>query len=195
MDVRSYTLPRLQQAYNSIVGYNRQDLNRFCHSLLIGDGPLNLFHAGRSLDVFVPHLANHRKDYQPAVFFYDPFIHYTKDERHAVGIDQNGRLPQAVPKRLANRFRPKNPTVQEIRRYFRGASAPPEQRQQVKQERQKKLARLYEKRIAEEFPHHKDKAACWLRREGCSLAGESLKLHLYPLFFEDWVFELMEKAR
>jgi len=80
LDVRSDTLPLLQKAYNKIVGYNRRDLNRLCYTILIGDGPVNLFKAGKSLDCFVPYLAAHRVDYTPVVFFYDPFLHYEYDE-------------------------------------------------------------------------------------------------------------------
>lgn len=195
LDVRSYTLGRLQQAYNKTVGYNRRDLNCSCHIMLIGDGPLNLFHAGKSLDVFLPHLASHRKDYHPAVFFYDPFLHYTHDERQAAGIDQSGGLPRAVPKRLAKGFKQDNPTMETVRRYFRAASVAPEKRQEAKEERQGMLVRLFKKRIAEEFPHHKERVESWLGREGYSLAGEALRLHIYPLFFEDWVFELIEKGK
>jgi hypothetical protein len=81
MDVRRITLPKLQQVYNKIIGYNRKDLNRTCFTVLIGDGPMNLFGAGKSPDVFVPSLAEHRVDYNPAVFFFDPFIHYEPKRR------------------------------------------------------------------------------------------------------------------
>ena len=63
MDVRRATMPKIQQAYNKIAGYNRKDLNRFCFTVLIGDGPLNLFQPGKSPDVFVPYLARLRVDY------------------------------------------------------------------------------------------------------------------------------------
>lgn len=54
------------------------------------------------------------------------------------------------------------------------------------------LKRLYKKRIAAQFPHHKDQLKAWLSKEGIRLTTE--KMHLYPLFFEDWVYDLVRKA-
>ena len=96
-DVRSYTLPRLLHAYNKIVGYNRMDLNEACYSIVIGDGPSNLFQAGRSMEVFTDHLRKHRQDYHPAVFFYDPFMHYTIAEKQTLELDRIEYLPKNVP--------------------------------------------------------------------------------------------------
>jgi hypothetical protein len=77
MDVRKSTLPKLHQAYNKIIGYSRKDLNRYCFTVLIGDGPLNLFAEGKSPDVFVPYLAAKRVIYNPAVFS-STFLHYRR---------------------------------------------------------------------------------------------------------------------
>ena len=79
IDVRSHTLPRLQQAYNKIVGYNRADFNVYCYTAVIGDGPANLFEKGGDIDDFMPHLARFRIDYSPSVFFYDPLLHYNHE--------------------------------------------------------------------------------------------------------------------
>jgi hypothetical protein len=54
------------------------------------------------------------------------------------------------------------------------------------------LTDLYDKRIAEQFPNHKDELKAWLSREGIILANE--RLNLYPLYFEDWVYDLMKIA-
>ncbi len=188
IDVRKATLPKLQNAYNKVVGYNRRDLNKLCYTILIGDGPLNLFTAGKSIDVFVPHLSTHRVDYHPAVFFYDPFLHYQTDELHTPGVDDAFVLPDTLPARLAPYFTSQGVKIHMVRRYFRAAGKP----EQVKKERLQILTDLYEKRIAEQFPHHNDQLKAWLSKEGIRLASE--KLHLYPLFFEDWVYELVEKA-
>lgn len=193
LDVRSHTLPRLQHAFNRIVGYNRKDLNERCHSVLIGDGPLNLFHAGKSLHVFLSHLATHRIDYSPAVFFYDPFLHYTSQERRITGIDHGDELPEFVPKRIERAFKGENVPLTEAREYFRAASLAGRARHKAMHRRQERLAGFYRKRIAEEFPHHKQQLEAWLSREGYSLVGEVLRLHLYPLFFEDWVARLMAR--
>ncbi len=193
-DVRSYTLPRLQHAYNRIVGYNRKELNLRCHSLLIGDGPLNLFHAGKSLHVFAPHLASHRIDYSPSVFFYDPLLHYTSQERPMAGIDRPEELPRFVPKRLERAFEGQNVPLAEAREYFRAAGLSGQARRAAMERRQERLVRFYRKRIAQEFPHHHQQAERWLSKQGCDVAGETLRLHLYPLFFEQWVSELMAKS-
>src|SRR4030042_2732877 len=47
IDVRKEALPKLRIAYNKIVGYNGRDLNKLCFIILIGDGPWNLFWAGK----------------------------------------------------------------------------------------------------------------------------------------------------
>ena len=147
MDVRTVTLPKLKQAYNKIIGYNRKDLNKHCFTILIGDGPLNLFAEGKGLDIFIPHLASHRIDYNPAVFFYDPFIHYEPDEPDAL-IDEDLKLPTTVPRRLKPFFPEEGVTVDSIRKFFRAT----EQGEAVKKQRLKTLAALYIKRISEQFP-------------------------------------------
>jgi hypothetical protein len=189
IDVRRATLPKLQNIYNRIVGYNRRDFNRLCYTVLIGDGPVNLFQAGKSMDVFVPHLSAHRVDYHPAVFFYDPFLHYEPNEIQLQRMHDEFILPDKIPRRLVPYFREdQDIRVDRIRGYFRATG----RTEQVKQKRLRKLRRLYKKRIAEQFPHHKDQLRAWLSREGIRLASE--KLHLYPLFFEDWVYDLMKRA-
>jgi len=195
LDVRSNTLTRLQPAYNSIIGFNRGDLNKRCFTVLIGDGPPKLFHAGTSVDVFGSHLARHRLDFDAALFFYDPFLHYARDERLSPGIDRDNTLLEDTPKRLAKGFKQENPLVSDVRRHFRAASLPPEKREMAKQNRQATLAKLYSKRIAEAFPHQKDDLAAWLTKEGYLVPGEALSLHLYPLFFEEWVWDLLWKVK
>ncbi|HUT30857.1 MAG TPA: hypothetical protein VMX13_13780 [Sedimentisphaerales bacterium] len=189
LDVRRDTLPMLQRSYNKVVGYNRRDLNRLCYSILIGDGPVNLFQAGKSLDVFISHLSSHRVDYHPAVFFYDPFLHYEADEIQHRRLDDEFVLRDRLPKRLVRYFKKgEDVGVDSIRRFFRATGKP----EQVVKDRLKILRDMYERRIAEQFPHHEDQLKAWLSKEGIRLATE--KLHLYPLFFEDWVYDLMQKA-
>jgi len=188
IDVRKSTLPVLQQAYNKVVGYNRRDLNKLCYIILIGDGPMNLFHSGKCLDDFVPYLAKHRLDYYPAAFFYDPFLHYEPDEISRTPADLAALLPTKLPKRLAPYFKEQAITVADIRRYFRATG----KRQKVKQKRRRKITDLYKKRINEQFSLDQCNLEAWFTREGLQLATE--RLHLYPLFFEDWACDLIEKA-
>lgn len=189
-DVRRVTLPKLRWAYNAIVGYNRKNFNKLCYTILIGDGPVSLFRAGRALEVFIPHLSSHRVDYHPAVFFYDPLLHYEANELDVRGVDEEFQIPDSIPRRLVPYFQ-KGPDVKvdNIRRFFRATDKP----EDVKRERRRTLKRLYKKRIAEQFPHHEDQLKAWLSRKGIQLATE--KLHLYPLYFEDWVYSLIRKAR
>jgi hypothetical protein len=189
IDVRKATSTRLKQAYNKIVGYNRKDFNKLCFTILIGDGPVNLFQAGKLLDVFVPHLSSHRIDYHPAVFFYDPFLHYEPGEVVPPRMHDEFVLPDVIPRRLVPYFRDdRDIRVDRIRRYFRAI----DKSENVRRRRLRRLRGIYKKRIAEQFPHHQDQLRTWLCKEGIRLASE--KLHLYPLFFEEWVYDLVTRA-
>ena len=188
LDVRGDTLPLLQKAYNKVIGYNRRDLNRLCFTLLIGDGPVNLLQAGKSLDCFVPHLAALRVDYTPMAFFYDPLLHYEYDELPQASIDETFTIPNTLPRRLVPDFKDTpNLTTAAVRYFFRAAGKSKE----VKEQRLQILLNLYRKRMSKQFPQNKDQETALLSKEGINLATE--QLHLYPLFFEDWVYELMEK--
>ncbi|MHC4297585.1 MAG: hypothetical protein ACYS7Y_09815 [Planctomycetota bacterium] len=189
IDVRKITLTKLQWAYNKVVGYNRRDLNKLCYIILIGDGPGNLFSPGRGLDVFVLYLARHRVDFHPAVFFYDPLLHYEPDEIERSGVDFEFVIPDKIPRRLVPHFK-QDPEmrVDKIRRYFRAIGKDEE----VRKKRSKRLRNLYKKRMAEQFPDDVDQLKAWRSRKGIRLASE--KLNLYPLYFEDWVYKLMLKA-
>ncbi|MBN1359363.1 MAG: hypothetical protein JW993_02175 [Sedimentisphaerales bacterium] len=190
LDVRRATLPRLRSVFNAIVGYNRKDFNMLCYTLLIGDGPPTLFANGRGLDVFVLYLASHRVDYHPAVFFFDPLLHYEPGEIEARAIDDEFTLPDAIPKRLRHHFRQSDGVnVGKIRRYFRAAGKDDETRHR----RQRILKRMYKRRIGEQFPGRENRLKAWMSRRGLHLATE--RLNLYPLYFEDWVYNLMEQAR
>ena len=76
IDVRRFTLAKLQRAYNKIVGYNRRDLNKLCYIILIGDGPSDLFREGKSLDVFVMQLGKQRVFFKTPALFYFNLLHY-----------------------------------------------------------------------------------------------------------------------
>ena len=189
IDVRRGTLPKLRWAYNTIVGYNRRDLNKLCHIILIGDGPFNLFWEGKTLDVFVTYLASHRVDFHPAAFFYDPFLHYERGEVELSGIGEEFILPDKIPKRLIPYFKKDlDIRVDKIRRYFRAVDKDDE----LRKKRRRRLRSLFKKRIAEQFPDEKDRLRAWLSKKGLRLASE--RMHLYPLYFEDWVHDLMQKA-
>jgi hypothetical protein len=188
LDVRKVTLPKLRRAFNKVVGYNRRDLNKLCFIVLIGDGPGELFSGRKTLDVFVPYLVAHRLDFYPAAFFFDPFLHYEPDEIERPGIDDEFVLPDKIPRRLVPYFKDQDIRVETIRRYFRATDRDEELRAQ----RRRRLKSLYKKRIAEQFPNDQDRLRAWLSKKGLRLASE--RMHLYPLHFEDWVYDLMQKA-
>jgi hypothetical protein len=190
IDVRKEALPKLRTAYNKIVGYNRKDLNKLCFIILIGDGPWNLFWEGKTLDVFIPYLSAHRVDFHPALFFYDPFLHYERGEIVRGALDDEFVLPDKIPARFVPYFK-KDQSIRldKIRRYFRAIDKPDD----IRKKRLKRLRSLYKKRFTEQFPDHKGQLKEWLSKKGLRLASE--KMHLYPLFFEDWVYELTQRAK
>ena len=190
LDVRRVTLPKLHRSFNAIVGYNRRDFNTLCYCICIGDGPVNLFLNGYGLDVFVRYLAAHRVDYYPAVFFFDPFLQYEPNELEVRGIDDDFVIPDAVPRRLVRYLQKKEDvTLDGIRRFFRAADKDDE----VRNRRHRMLRRLYKRQLHAQFPNHHDQVKHWLSRTGVRLATE--KMNLYPLFFEDWVYRLLRRAK
>lgn len=188
-DVRRITLPRLRKYFNAIVGYNRRDFNQLCYSICIGDGPVNLFQNGHAVDLLVPYLASHRVDFHPAVFFYDPFLHYEPSELPTQALDDEFVIPDGLPRRLAPYFRSDLTKVSPIRQFFRAVDKDDETRRR----RRRILRHMYKKRLAEQFPGHADEFKDLLSRRGIQLASE--KMNLYPLYFEDWVHHLMRQAR
>lgn len=188
-DVRRATLPMLRHVFNAVVGYNRRDFNKVCFSLCIGDGPQNLFHGGQFVSPMVPHLAAHRVDFHPAVFFYDPFLHYEPDEMFMQSIDDDFVIPDAIPKRLAPYFKSEGVTVGTIRHFFRAV----DKDDQTRKARRRMLRHVYKKRLAELLPGQDEQIRSLLSRDGVRWASE--KMNLYPLYFEDWVYDLMRQAR
>ena len=190
IDVRRATLPRLQRIYNAIVGYNRRDLNKFCYIILIGDGPVNLFSHGKSLDAFVPFLSGHRVDFHPAVFFFDPFIHYEANEIELSVIGEKFELPDQIPKRLIPFFKQdRDLRVDNIRNYFRAT----DKDEEIKKKRRARLKNLYKQSFTVQFPENADQIKSLLSRNGLRIASE--KLNVYPLYFEDRVYKLLRKAK
>jgi DNA-binding transcriptional MerR regulator len=214
LDVRSILLPRLMHAYNRVVGYNRRDLNERCHTVLIGDGPATLFGTENSFDVMAGLLARFRIDYHAAVFFFDPFGHYPNEERVGLRLDGRHGLPDGIPRRLAKWFKQDDLSVAEVRRYFRANSSPPAQREMKRAQRNEILQRMLMERIAEMTQSERayspsandaevqsplpqaslSRLLPILSRQGLKVQNETLAVNLYPLFFEDWVADLMKRS-
>jgi hypothetical protein len=193
LDVRSTTLPRLQEAYNRISGYNRRDFNKFCYSIVLCDGPTGLFSPGTGMDLFVPLLGKFRTDYNAAALFFDPFLHYTSEEKLHLRIGQDMSLPAGVPKRLAKFFKEDVADVDEIRRFFRAAEAAAAERPALTARRLAGLVKLLQKRTAEAFPSEAAHLGDLYTREGLFFQREPLSLRIYPFFFEDMVADLLSR--
>ena len=190
LDVRRATLPKLRNAFRDITGFNRKDFNKLCYTILIGDGPPTLFQNGRGLDVFTIYLGDHRVDYHPAVFFFDPLLHYEPDEMELRAIDDEFVLREDVPKRLIPYFRNSaDTTVRAVRRFFRAQ----DKDETIRAKRLRLLGSLYKKRFLDQFPGREAQLTDWMSRDGLQLATE--KINLYPLHFEDWAATLMQKAQ
>ena len=190
LDVRRATLPMLRHAFRDITGFNRKDFNKLCYTILIGDGPPMLFQNGRGLDVFTIYLGAHRVDYHPAVFFFDPLLHYEPEEMELRAIDDEFELRSDIPRRLIPYFQNSDETtVRAVRRFFRAQ----DKDETVRKKRLKTLRQLYKKRFLEQFPGKEAQLTNLVSHEGLQLATE--KINLYPLFFEDWVDTLMKKAQ
>jgi hypothetical protein len=189
-DVRRATLPKLRRVLRDITGFNRRDFNRLCYTILIGDGPPMLFQNGRGLDVFTIYLGDHRVDYHPAVFFFDPLLHYEPSEMRLQAIDDEFVLRDDIPKRLVPYFQNSDEAaVQAVRRFFRAT----DKDEETRAKRRRVLRSLYKKRFAEQFPGREEQLKAWTSYKGLRLATE--KINLYPLFFEDWVHTLMQQAQ
>lgn len=189
MDVRSHTKPRLQQAYSDIARFNRPDANSFCHIVLIGDGPSEYLLHSIGVNAFHHYLADLRTDYVPTLFFADPFLYYTQQE--VMESIQENALPVKIPRFLEKYFM-KNLSVKTVYEYFRAAEKQGDEKIKRKKQRQQQLKNLIEKLIDEGFPHHKEKLDQALEKQGYSFPGESLRLNVYPFYFEEWIADLLK---
>jgi hypothetical protein len=105
-------------------------------------------------------------------------------------VGEKFTLPDQIPERLIPYFKnDQDIRIDKIRNYFRAVHKD----QQEKKRRRRRLKDLYRKRIAEQFPEYAEKYKPLLSKNGLQLASE--KLHLYPMYFEDWVYKLMRKAK
>jgi len=195
MDVRRQTLTRLQQAFSSVVRFNRADLNRYCYAVLIGEGPVNLLKPGRGLRAFPTYLADLRNNFNAAVFFGDPFLTHTHEEIQEIGLRERGTLPDRLPRRFKKFFSDDQVLIEQVRQYFRAAGSSPEKRSRKKEEREEVLRRLTLRMMRHDFPDDWERASETLSKEGLSFPGEPLRFCVYPFFFEEWVSDLLAQAR
>ncbi len=193
MDVRSQTRPLLQRAFSDIVRFNRPDFNNYCYSVLIGDGPVNLENR-HDIQAFQNYLCDLRVDFSPAVFFADPFLHYSFDEKQDMLLNDHSVLSEKLPRHLESYFTGRDLTVRRIREYFRAAGVDSSIRVAKRKKRQKKLRTVFTKLIEKQFADDSEELKSVFSRDGCALPGEPLRLNAYPFFFEKWTRDLFLKA-
>jgi hypothetical protein len=193
IDVRNQTRPMLQRAYSDIVRFNRPDFNNYCYSVLIGDGPMNMQNH-KGIQAFQNYLCDLRVDFSPAVFFADPFLHYSFEEKQDSLLYNKNALSERMPRHLEGYFKGHDLTVRQIREYFRAAGVDKRIRSEKKKKRQRTLQKVFMKMIEKEFPRDGEDLKKALSREGCPLPGEPLRLNVYPFFFEKWVRDLFVQA-
>jgi hypothetical protein len=190
IDVRTQTKPKLQQAHSDIVRFNRPDLNHYCFTVLIGDGPASFLFEKKGINAFQNYLADLRLDYSPAVFFANPFISYTHEELLELAMYHDNALPDKIPHRLEKFFKPGIP-IKTVYEFFR-APGEPEDR---KKKRLRKLKEIYLKIVSQDFPNDVNRLETALSKQGCDFPGETLKLNTYPFHFEEWISDLLVAAQ
>ncbi|MCK5565638.1 MAG: hypothetical protein KAJ07_10370 [Planctomycetes bacterium] len=183
-DVRSYTLTRLLEAYNKIVGYNRADFSLYCNTILIGDGPLNISKNPNGLKVFQQQLARMRVDYSPGAFFYDPLMEHSYSEKIEIATGRNVHLPAGIPRHMANCFKGEVMTVEKVRGFLSAIGDDTELRPQKKLKRLRTLRDIYYKKITERYNADPNDVAQSLTSDGFAIPGEILSLNIYPFSFE-----------
>ena len=194
LDARSYTLTRLQQAYNTIIGYNRADFNRYCHTVLIGDGPMNGSENSKGLEAFERQLAKLRIDYSASVFFYDPLMEYRSEVKVTTAQGRNVHLPEAIPRFLSDSFKGEVLTVEKIREFLTPDRSDTPEKKQKKQLRLRALRSLYIKKITELYQANPEHVTSCLSKEGFALPGEMLRINVFPFYFENWINSLLNMS-
>ncbi|MEN6383713.1 MAG: hypothetical protein ABFD79_00785 [Phycisphaerales bacterium] len=189
IDVLTQTKPKLQQAHSDIVRFNRPDLNRYCFTVLIGDGPATFLFQSKGINAFQSYLADLRLDYSPAVFFANPFIYYKHEELLDLAMYHDNALPEKIPQRLEKFFKP-GINVKTIYDFFRA----PGETQDKKNKRLRKLKDIYLKMVSQDFPNDIKRLETALTKQGCDFPGETLKLNTYPFYFEEWISDLLISA-
>ncbi len=195
LDVRSFTLPRLQEAYNRVSGYNRKDFNRTCYTIVIGDGIPEFPAPEIGVDSFRKAFAQFRIDYSPVAFYFDPFIHFRRIERMGLYSERIQHCFEKIPSGMSRAFKGPVENLSKVRAYFRASTPNVRGSSAVKRAREGKLKKVMTKMIKQRFPSQKDDLVAAMSKDGCPIDGELLRLNIYPFFFEEWISDLLIKAR
>lgn len=192
-DLCSWTRVRLQQAFSDIIRFNRPDFNENCYSIVIGDLPIEYI-KDHKLHNIHNYLSDIRIDFSPAALFITPFSLYSPQEKHLILTNPDNLFPETIPARFGKYFKEEKPTVRRVLAYFRAAEVGDDKKLKAKEKRQAVLKTLYTRMTEEDFPSLKELFLKGLTKEGYSVPGELLKVHLYPFFFEEYVSNLMRKV-
>ncbi len=195
IDVRNQTRPQLQRAYSDIVRFNRPDLNLYCYSVLVGDGPVNYFRSDRGIKTFPAFLANLRNDFNAAAFFGDPFLYYSMEEMQEQAIYEQNSLPERLSRHFEKYFKEGWMSVEQVRRYYRATDKQGDEKIRKKKIRQGMLRQVCMKMILDEFPDDGDLIQQALSMDGLAFPGEILRCNVYPFYFEERVLQCIQKAR
>jgi hypothetical protein len=133
-------------------------------------------------------------DFSPAVFFISPFSLYSSEERQSIMTSPGIPLPEKIPKRFYKYFKEESPSVRQVMNFFRAAGVAAEKKPREKRKREIVLKNIYTRMAEEDYPALKEMYLKGLTKEGYSIPGEPLKVHLYPFFFEEWVLDLIKKT-
>ena len=90
-------------------------------------------------------------------------------------------------------FKGRSLTSQQLRDYCRAKDVQDSKRAEKRIERKEKLRRLHIQIAKDDFPTDRGRMIKAMSKEGCGIPGESLKVNIYPFFFEEWILDLMRK--
>ena len=138
-----------------------------------------------------------RLDFNAARFFYDPLVHYDASEKLGLALEHENELLETVPGWLEKSFfvEDEDVTVRQVRPYFRADGIRGKEGRTKMRRRQRKLLRIYTRRIMNQVNCQGEDIAKCLSKEGLFLQGEALPLNVYPFHFEKHVAKLLKKAK
>jgi len=111
-----------------------------------------------------------------------------------MAISHEDLLLNEIPQHMQKYFKGHRLTGRQICDYFRAADVPDSKREKKRIERQEKLRRLHIQIAKDDFPKDQERLIKAMSKEGCAFSGESLKINIYPFFFEEWILDLVKKS-
>jgi hypothetical protein len=184
LDTRRRYLPRVQEAYNRVSCYNRQDFNRLCFSIIITDGPAGFPSADVGVGAFRAIIARARLDYSAAAVFFDPLIHDPRLQ-YAGGIgDRSNELLVPEPDLLPSTVW----RLPDARSYLRGPRG-------ERSLRQGQVMARWAQYAFSRYPTWASSAEATMSADGAPVPGETLPLRTYPFHFEDFLNDCLNRTK